>query len=1003
MQKMPDNRSHSCTYTISKAISYLGIVLFLWAPLLYAAQNTEQTAATTSLKKARHLLMTGNYEEATVAYKSHLTKNPVPATSGLAHCYLVVGKITDAEKLLKDTIKKNEGNSQLLVELAELEFNRGRYNQALQYVNKALKIDPNHLGARWLSAQLNLQQGELRKANKTYEWFIDYYNRTDQFTTPEQLYRIGIASAQYARWNRVSDQFSFIINELYPEAIKLDKQYWPAEHESALLFLEKFNQAAAAKALQKATAINPRSPDVLATQARLKILSYELDEARRLVERALKINPQHILAHCMLADIHLANFVPEKAVEVLLKAEKLNPRLNATLGRLAATYGMVDGLDQIKDSRMEQLIKRVTTQNKHCGQFYFELGNALVKGRKYPSATIYYRQATEVMPQLVGPRGQLGLVYMNLGEESKAKKLLDESFKIDPFNVRVINSLKVLEVLDKYTTLETEHFIIRYDGEQDKILGPIAARYLESIYPELCERLDYQVPGKTLFEIFNKARNTDGHGWFSARIVGLPNIHTIGACAGKMVALTSPTSMRKRFNWARVLRHELVHVINLQQTNFNIPHWFTEGLAVYLEDLPRHTKWKELLAERVPNRNVFNLETINLGFIRPKSSNDWQMAYCQAEIYVQYMVDRYGKDSLGKMLRAYRDNLTTSQAVQQAFKVTIKEFESGYTEYLNKLTLKYMKSTDKKNTLKGIPKTFTALKKAVAAKPDDLELSAQLALSYLLRKDFPQAGDLAKKILAKNKKHPLATYVRAKLLLTIGEREAAISKLVAVHDPNKPEPRLIKLLAGLYYQDKKYDEATQLYLAGRNSEPNNLSWDKALAALYLKTGKKEKLTAILSKLATADFDNATFRKKLALIAVENKKYKIAERWANEAIQIDILDGVMHRTLGESLFHQKKYRRAALAYQTAIVLLANDPSLSLKLAQAYFHSNQLKKSSKLLEQIIKAHPNYTGALMLKEKIKKLNNHRASQAKSPYKLNKRRQNFSERPTTIQLTNR
>ena len=35
---------------------------------------------------------------------------------------------------------------------------------------------------------------------------------------------------------------------------------------------------------------------------------------------------------------------------------------------------------------------------------------------------------------------------------------------------------------------------------------------------------------------------------------------------------------RKRFHWARILRHKLVHVISLQQTNFNIPHWHADGL-----------------------------------------------------------------------------------------------------------------------------------------------------------------------------------------------------------------------------------------------------------------------------------------------------------------------------------------------------------------------------------------------------------------------------------------
>ena len=38
--------------------------------------------------------------------------------------------------------------------------------------------------------------------------------------------------------------------------------------------------------------------------------------------------------------------------------------------------------------------------------------------------------------------------------------------------------------------------------------------------------------------------------------------------------------IRKPFNWGRVMRHELVHILNLDQTDYLCPHWFTEGLAV---------------------------------------------------------------------------------------------------------------------------------------------------------------------------------------------------------------------------------------------------------------------------------------------------------------------------------------------------------------------------------------------------------------------------------------
>ena len=44
-------------------------------------------------------------------------------------------------------------------------------------------------------------------------------------------------------------------------------------------------------------------------------------------------------------------------------------------------------------------------------------------------------------------------------------------------------------------------------------------------------------------------------------------------------------------------------MITLQQTEFNIPHWYTEALAVESEGFPRPQEWNKLLLERVPTRS----------------------------------------------------------------------------------------------------------------------------------------------------------------------------------------------------------------------------------------------------------------------------------------------------------------------------------------------------------------------------------------------------------------
>ena len=93
--------------------------------------------------------------------------------------------------------------------------------------------------------------------------------------------------------------------------------------------------------------------------------------------------------------------------------------------------------------------------------------------------------------------------------------MLDEAFEIDPFNVRVNNTLKVLEVLDGYETLETEHFRIKFDPARRTSCwrATWASGWKKSIR-SLCKQMGFAPPEKSLFEVFSRAKNTDGHGWF---------------------------------------------------------------------------------------------------------------------------------------------------------------------------------------------------------------------------------------------------------------------------------------------------------------------------------------------------------------------------------------------------------------------------------------------------------------------------------------------------------
>src|SRR6185312_2913648 len=315
--------------------------------------------------------------------------------------------------------------------------------------------------------------------------------------------------------------------------------------------------------------------------------------------------------------------------------------------------------------------------NPHPAAFYAALGERLADRRKYHSAERAFLLAAAADPRRADAPIGLGMLYMQVGRETEAKSLFDTAFAADPCNGRANNMIEVLRHMAAYAPVESKHYSVLVDPTQDQLLGRYMSRYLESIYATLTSRFGYVPPGKTKIEIMKD------HQWFSGRTIGLPFVPTVGACTGRVVALASPKATRIPFNWARVLTHEVVHVITLQQTEFNIPHWYTEALAVESEGFPRPQEWNKMLVERVPARKLLNLDTINLGFIRPREPDDRQMAYCQAQLYARYMLKRFGSDALIKMLEAYRRGLTTDRAIDACFHVEKAEFEKEYLSYLD--------------------------------------------------------------------------------------------------------------------------------------------------------------------------------------------------------------------------------------------------------------------------------------------------------------------------------
>ncbi|MFK7777202.1 MAG: tetratricopeptide repeat protein, partial [Gimesia sp.] len=709
---------------------------------------------------------------------------------GRVHIDSLTGNITQALSRLKTALKKTPDQASLHSITAKLYYEMGDYQSADTHVTQALKLNPDDPLSHLIQAHLLTASGKIDEANEAYRWFVRYYNRA-QPEDAETLLIIGKGATQYARWNSVSQIFTFVINTVCPDALKADPLCWEASYLSGSILQEKHNRPQAATEFQSALKTNSQAAAIYVALARSAIEIRDYDKSNTLINRALKINPHLIEALLLRCDLHIINGQFEKALKTAEIASSINARDQAVLARKAACFLLMDGVPDpktlalffkpsdnpentkadVKASRFTTLFITLLNQNPKPGYFLFELGHLLEMKRQFDFAEAVYLKTKEIMPQLSGPKIALGILYMQMGKTDLAQRTLDEAFKSDPYHVRVSNMRKVLGVLESYGSIVTEHFVIRYDSKADFILGQYMSDYLEKIYPELVEQFGYQPPGKTQFEIYHNARGLGAHQWFSARMIGLPWIQTIGASTGAVVALTSPTAMKEPFNWASVLKHELVHVFTLQQTKYKIPHWFTEALAVRSEGHARPQEFNRLLAERIPKGEIYSLDELDGVFVRPKSSDNWNFAYCQSLLCADFMVDEFGDDALSRLLTAYQNQLSTQAAIPECFKIDQAEFEQRYHNYLKTIA----------DSLKGYKTTphisFKDLQTKYEQNQGNTRIAGEYAARLLRFRKKQEARKIALAVLSKDPTQVQAALTIARLELLAEDWDSALNIL----------------------------------------------------------------------------------------------------------------------------------------------------------------------------------------------------------------------------------
>jgi tetratricopeptide (TPR) repeat protein len=456
---------------------------------------------------------------------------------------------------------------------------------------------------------------------------------------------------------------------------QIDRLHWPALIAEAQLLAEKNRNRAAMEAYHAALALNPRSSEGWYGLGRIALRQFDFGGAGRAATQLMQLRPGHPYAALLLAEMRLIQDDPDGAADLLDDLLATYPGQRQAMALRTAAAAL-----RYDDAELAAAMDAWDEVAPGAPQARLQAGRFLSTFRQYDEARVMLRAAIDQLPSWGEPRLLLGLMEMQTGRDDLAAAVLREAARIDPFNARLANSLALIEELQGYATIETEHFIVRYREGEDAALATMMPEHLEAMHAEIAARFDTEPDVKTIVELM------PDHQRFAVRITGMPRLFTIAACTGPVIAMEVPRDgLRSKhmgpFDWIRVMRHEYAHTVTLAATDNRIPHWLTEGAAVSMEGAPR--AWSDclMLANAHAEGSLFTLDAIKWGFVRPRAPQERALAYAQSQWMLEFMTERWGEPAVAELLRQYRAGAREVDAIPAALGVDREMFYERFVAW----------------------------------------------------------------------------------------------------------------------------------------------------------------------------------------------------------------------------------------------------------------------------------------------------------------------------------
>jgi tetratricopeptide (TPR) repeat protein len=643
------------------------------------------------------------------------------------------------------------------------------------------------------------------------------------------------------------------------------------------LFLEKYDPKEAMRSFQDALKADENHVPAILGAARVA-MEQNPPAAKAAIERALKVNPHSVPAHLLAAEMALDDRKRDEARAGVQRALKVNP--NSLEARsLEAAIDFLEG----KTAAFEAQVQQVLKINPLYGEVYRVAGDHAARNYRFDEAAALVRRGLAIDDANSRAHADLGKHLLRTGDEPGARRALERAFKDDSFDQQTYNSLTLLDVLDKFETITDGDLIFRFDPSEVAVMREHAIPLAKEAMASLSKLYQFTPTGPILIEMFPK------HDDFAVRTIGLPGmIGALGACFGRVVTLDSPRARPPGdFNWGATLWHELAHVFTIQMSNSRVPRWLTEGISVWEEKRARPEWGREMevtFAHALNEGKVMKLDVLNEGFQDPKMIS---LAYYQASLVVEHIVETYGEPRLHALLRAYGEGLEDETAIKEGLGASFAQLQASFDARLDKQYAglrRALKTPEMKEKM-----SVDELKALATANPESFAVQMRLAQALHEAKDsagaiaaLERAAQIIPSATGANNPHTII----AKIALEQKDTARAIRALEAVMRVDHSDVESARKLAELVTPLGDAARAEDAYRRLVAIDPFDREAEAQLGRLALK--RKDAVTAVRSfksVLGANPPDRATAHVELAEAHLAAGQYAEAKRQTLAALEI----------------------------------------------------------------------------------------------------------------------